>query len=140
MVSWTDVLVLSLQGIWQFGDFIGRYIPNLRFWFPFAVVKPKTVKYFTMLRILFLPLFLVMYKLPQEELGFLGTFWFQAVCLFVFVFFNGWICSLSSMYVPDSVRDNNEKGQAATMYLLCLLLGITLGGWISVAMIKVTKN
>lgn len=128
-----DVLVLSpsLQGIWQCGDFIGRYVPNLRFWIPYAAVKPKTVKYFTLGRLIFIPIFVLIYRLPDDKLGILGSFWFQAIAMFVFVFFSGWICSLSSMYVPDCVEDADEKGQAATMYLLCLLLGLSIGVWMS---------
>lgn len=117
-----------LVGLVQCGDFIGRYIPNLRRWIPQLTVRPHRLKYIVLARLVFIPLLVLPAK---QSIPLVHNFGFQAICIFLFALSSGWICSLASMYVPESVQDADEKSQAATMYLLMLLLGITIGVWMA---------
>jgi hypothetical protein len=115
-----------------FGDFIGRYLPNLKQWCPFLALKCNTVIYYGLMRLIFIPwmIFLKTNKMSKVQ-GILLSEPFRRTSLFLFSLSNGWLCSLSNMYVMVRLKTSEEKEFMSTVYTLCLLVGISLGSWLA---------
>lgn len=125
-----------LIGTFLTGDFLGRYLPNLRHWCPRLTVRRSFVKYLALLRLGFIPLLLY----PAKRWGYsendtTGTFeqsfGFQSLSIVFFALSSGWICTLSTMYLPATLEKCEEKNRAATVYLLLLLAAMSAGAWMS---------
>ena len=117
MADWLPILIGATFNVF---DFIGRSAPR---WI--IMFNAKWVTAPIIARLLFLPLFIFLYKPQIFGLdAFNDSIPLLAMALLALS--NGYLSSLCMMFGPSNV-DHNEKETAGTMMTFFLLLGICLG-------------
>eukprot|EP00922_Rhytidocystis_sp_ex-Travisia-forbesii_P016902 GHVS01025223.1.p1 GENE.GHVS01025223.1~~GHVS01025223.1.p1 ORF type:complete len:250 (+),score=50.83 GHVS01025223.1:102-752(+) len=138
-IKWGDTgsLMVVMVGMFQVGDFIGRYLPNAGRWLGRVVtLSPSAVFPLSLCRVVFIPLFMVCYKYGEGGAGggsnaVLGSTGFHIVLMLVMAVTNGWLCSLCLVYVPNKLETVDDKGAACSLAVLLMLVGIVAGVWLS---------
>ncbi|CAN8028595.1 unnamed protein product [Ixodes persulcatus] len=82
------------------------------------------------LRLVFLPIFLLCNYLPKERQlpVWIASDWAYMVAMAVFAWSSGYLSSLAMMYAPRVVRSPQHAPVAGMMAAFCLVLGIFVGG------------
>lgn len=82
------------------------------------------------LRLVFLPIFLLCNYLPKERQlpVWIASDWAYVVAMAVFAWSSGYLSSLAMMYAPRAVRLPQHAPVAGMMAAFCLVLGIFVGG------------
>lgn len=82
------------------------------------------------LRLVFLPLFLLCNYLPKERQlpVWIASDWGYVVAMAVFAWSSGYLSSLAMMYAPRAVKSPQHAPVAGMMAAFCLVLGIFVGG------------
>ncbi|CAN7937563.1 unnamed protein product [Ixodes hexagonus] len=82
------------------------------------------------LRLVFLPLFLLCNYLPTERQlpVWISNDWGYVVAMVVFAWSSGYLSSLAMIYAPRAVRSPQHAPVAGMMAAFCLVLGIFVGG------------
>eukprot|EP00922_Rhytidocystis_sp_ex-Travisia-forbesii_P014743 GHVS01022009.1.p1 GENE.GHVS01022009.1~~GHVS01022009.1.p1 ORF type:complete len:558 (+),score=83.31 GHVS01022009.1:196-1869(+) len=131
-LSWLSSDMDVIMGMFQIGDFIGRYVPNAGF-IPYIgkvfMMPQKFVIFFAVARVVFVPLFMLCYKLP--EVGVFVSMWYQVLLMLAFSVSNGWCCTLGLIYCPNQLKHGNDKAKASLASSVVLMLGIVAGLWMS---------
>lgn len=114
-----------LTGIFQIGDFFGRYLPNLTI----LRAKTKLLLVLVISRIIFIPLFMLCFKLTNN--CFFNALWFQVILMLTFALTNGWFITNSLCNLPNCVIRNKEKGSIGLYASIVILIGIVCGSWMT---------
>eukprot|EP01054_Gregarina_sp_Poly1_P007796 Gregarina_sp_Poly_1__7795@NODE_440_length_8372_cov_344_424925_g359_i0_p3_GENE_NODE_440_length_8372_cov_344_424925_g359_i0NODE_440_length_8372_cov_344_424925_g359_i0_p3_ORF_typecomplete_len446_score53_96Nucleoside_tran/PF01733_18/2_7e03Nucleoside_tran/PF01733_18/1_4e41MFS_2/PF13347_6/0_17MFS_2/PF13347_6/0_26MFS_2/PF13347_6/0_59UL41A/PF17591_2/0_12VirB8/PF04335_13/0_19TMIE/PF16038_5/0_41_NODE_440_length_8372_cov_344_424925_g359_i027724109 len=115
----------TVLGMFQVGDFIGRLMPNLTW----LILPPLWVYITAGARFIFLVFFILFWQKSASNPW--DSFAFQAIIMLLFAVTNGWMSSCSVIHAPLMTNHLAYRGKVATMALVGLLLGITLGSWLS---------
>eukprot|EP01056_Protomagalhaensia_sp_Gyna25_P005532 Protomagalhaensia_sp_Gyna_25__5531@NODE_747_length_2706_cov_389_136858_g585_i0_p1_GENE_NODE_747_length_2706_cov_389_136858_g585_i0NODE_747_length_2706_cov_389_136858_g585_i0_p1_ORF_typecomplete_len443_score38_04Nucleoside_tran/PF01733_18/2e03Nucleoside_tran/PF01733_18/9_2e44MFS_2/PF13347_6/22MFS_2/PF13347_6/0_096MFS_2/PF13347_6/1Vpu/PF00558_19/0_54Vpu/PF00558_19/4_4e03_NODE_747_length_2706_cov_389_136858_g585_i011382466 len=112
-------------GMFQVGDFVGRFMPNLTFF----ILSPLLVYIVTVIRFVFIVFFVLFWRKSQSSPW--DSFAFQAIIMLVFAITNGWMSSCAMIHAPSMSPHAAYRGKVAAVALVFLLLGINLGSWTS---------
>eukprot|EP01057_Protomagalhaensia_wolfi_P000480 Protomagalhaensia_wolfi_Nauph_80__479@NODE_1269_length_1620_cov_92_282100_g978_i0_p1_GENE_NODE_1269_length_1620_cov_92_282100_g978_i0NODE_1269_length_1620_cov_92_282100_g978_i0_p1_ORF_typecomplete_len442_score76_51Nucleoside_tran/PF01733_18/1_4e03Nucleoside_tran/PF01733_18/6_6e47MFS_2/PF13347_6/42MFS_2/PF13347_6/0_009MFS_2/PF13347_6/0_69DUF4500/PF14937_6/2_1DUF4500/PF14937_6/1_6e02Vpu/PF00558_19/9e03Vpu/PF00558_19/1_7e03Vpu/PF00558_19/0_98Vpu/PF00558_19/1_8e04UPF0242/PF06785_11/9UPF0242/PF06785_ len=112
-------------GMFQVGDFVGRFMPNLAFF----ILTPLWVYIVTVIRFVFIVFFVLFWK--QSHNSPWDSFAFQAIMMLLFAITNGWMSSCAMIHAPSMSPHAAYRGKVAAVALVFLLLGINLGSWTS---------
>jgi len=113
---WYPIILITE---FNFGDYFGRTLPK---WERCILFSYRTIWIPTLLRVVFLPLFILSVA-PNK---FFGSDIWMYVFMFLFSVSNGYCGTLCMMFGPDRV-DTRDKEKAGTVMVFCLTLGLTLG-------------
>lgn len=129
--SYYSFTLFRHQGVFQFGDFVGRYLPILGGYVPFFRPKLKGTFIFLMLRLIFIPTFIVTQRVPS--LIILGDFWFQILETLLLAMGMGFTTTLMMVRAPTFLDDDDKLGRskASSLGVFGILLGMALGQWAS---------
>eukprot|EP01053_Blabericola_migrator_P012374 Blabericola_migrator_1__12373@NODE_776_length_6565_cov_52_387504_g552_i0_p1_GENE_NODE_776_length_6565_cov_52_387504_g552_i0NODE_776_length_6565_cov_52_387504_g552_i0_p1_ORF_typecomplete_len442_score46_63Nucleoside_tran/PF01733_18/2_2e03Nucleoside_tran/PF01733_18/1_8e41DUF5527/PF17665_1/1e03DUF5527/PF17665_1/3_9e03DUF5527/PF17665_1/0_058Trp_oprn_chp/PF09534_10/5_2e03Trp_oprn_chp/PF09534_10/4_9e02Trp_oprn_chp/PF09534_10/0_05Trp_oprn_chp/PF09534_10/5_4e03VirB8/PF04335_13/0_16Ferlin_C/PF16165_5/8_3e len=115
----------TVLGMFQVGDFGGRFLPNMAFF----VVSRTTVYISVALRYIFIVFFVSFWKMADSTPW--NSFAFQIVIMLLFAITNGWASSNAMIHAPGMIEHESYRGKMASVALVGLLLGINLGSWTS---------
>eukprot|EP00922_Rhytidocystis_sp_ex-Travisia-forbesii_P043377 GHVS01064707.1.p1 GENE.GHVS01064707.1~~GHVS01064707.1.p1 ORF type:complete len:554 (-),score=89.14 GHVS01064707.1:811-2472(-) len=138
-IKWGDEgnMMVVMFGMFQTGDFIGRYLPNAsRLLGRLVTLHSRAVFPLSICRLIFIPLFMACFKLGTGGSGngtndVLGSSAFHIILMLFLSVTNGWLCSLCLMYVPTKLVKGEDKGAACSLAVLLMLVGIMAGLWLS---------
>eukprot|EP00921_Rhytidocystis_pertsovi_P015399 GHVQ01024481.1.p1 GENE.GHVQ01024481.1~~GHVQ01024481.1.p1 ORF type:complete len:488 (-),score=27.90 GHVQ01024481.1:1923-3386(-) len=120
------------MGMFQMGDFVGRYLPNagtIPYVRRIVMINPKLLWIPVLLRLLFIPIFVVSYKVHDTTV--LNDLWYQILLMLVFSLTDGWFATLSVIYNTDQFQNEKDKGRAGLMGSIIMLVGVVGGLWMS---------
>eukprot|EP00920_Eleutheroschizon_duboscqi_P025210 GHVT01062238.1.p1 GENE.GHVT01062238.1~~GHVT01062238.1.p1 ORF type:complete len:253 (-),score=44.40 GHVT01062238.1:1555-2313(-) len=115
-----------LMGMFQIFDFVGRYIPNIG---KIARVPRRFLPIPVVLRLVFVPLFMLCYKLEYTSV--FNDLWFQILLMIVFALSNGWVTTNVIIECPGCVDDDDEKSKVGLMLSICMITAVSSGLWAS---------
>eukprot|EP00921_Rhytidocystis_pertsovi_P014937 GHVQ01023953.1.p1 GENE.GHVQ01023953.1~~GHVQ01023953.1.p1 ORF type:complete len:474 (-),score=34.99 GHVQ01023953.1:3170-4591(-) len=120
-----------IMGMFQIGDFIGRYLPNgnIPYVGKLFMIKPKWLLLPVLIRLCFIPLFVLSFKLQSTAV--INDLWYQLLLMLVFGMTDGWFVVLGSIYNPEQVKHEKNKGRAGLLGSVVMMLGIVTGLWTS---------
>lgn len=116
--------------LWNLGDFIGRLICA---WERFVVSSPVKLVLFSLLRLLFVPLFF-MCNIKGRG-GFIGSDFVYLFLQFFFGLTNGQLCSSCFMNVGSFLDTEHEKKAAGGFTTVFLSLGLAAGSLCSYSLV-----
>lgn len=118
-----------LTGIFQTGDFVGRYIPNL---VPALFLFPaKVTEGLTLLRLLLLALFIVIKHTPGDNV--LQVYGVQCMLMACLALSHGWYASIFMTRIPQALDHPHDKARASSMAVMLLVAAIAIGLWLAKA-------
>ncbi|KAI7870168.1 nucleoside transporter-domain-containing protein [Spinellus fusiger] len=128
-----DLFVAFHFLLFNVGDWVGRTIPIIKC---FQIFDTKKLAFMSLLRTLFIPLFLVCNVIVPEERGI--SVWVNSdtlyfLILWIFAVTNGWIGSLTMMAAPQQsfIKSNAEKSLVGNLMSFFLVFGLAMGGTFS---------
>eukprot|EP00921_Rhytidocystis_pertsovi_P018591 GHVQ01029455.1.p1 GENE.GHVQ01029455.1~~GHVQ01029455.1.p1 ORF type:complete len:571 (+),score=79.03 GHVQ01029455.1:436-2148(+) len=133
-LEWGNEVVVVI-GMFQLGDFLGRFLPSAQCYLGSLVVWPKNVVFLVSIgRILFVPLYMCCDRFgytSEEPMSIFSALWFHIILTLCLAVSNGWLASLSMMYAPNCLEKDEDKGRASSIATLSLLIAIMSGLWFS---------
>eukprot|EP01057_Protomagalhaensia_wolfi_P001722 Protomagalhaensia_wolfi_Nauph_80__1721@NODE_206_length_3186_cov_32_849063_g155_i0_p1_GENE_NODE_206_length_3186_cov_32_849063_g155_i0NODE_206_length_3186_cov_32_849063_g155_i0_p1_ORF_typecomplete_len259_score8_60Nucleoside_tran/PF01733_18/3_6e26CLN3/PF02487_17/0_0068_NODE_206_length_3186_cov_32_849063_g155_i022993075 len=115
-----------LLGVFQLGDFVGRYIPLMET--PYTLPGPATLLKWSAWRILLLgPVWI-------ETQRTRGSFWYHCVLLLALSLTNGWLgtaAMIRGVRKFKSFRYQPYRDRFSSLMILCLLFAVCCGLWSS---------
>ncbi|CRK93626.1 CLUMA_CG007156, isoform A [Clunio marinus] len=133
--AWNDIYFLPVLNYLLFnaGDYIGRILSG---WIKRPKNKPKLVAFLTVLRVGFVPAFLLCNITQKHPLPVL--IYSDEVFILLMTFFaisNGYIANISLIYAPTVVEEH-EKEMTSSMMAAFMGIGLTFGSAISFVLIQ----
>lgn len=122
--SWpmTSSWMNALNGVFQIGDMLFRFIPELG---PRFLLSRKVTMVGTLARtIIFIPLFMIPARLP--EVAVLSNEWFLLLVMVVFVLSNGWFATCAQIHTMQSVTDHKETNVVANILTVGIVSQVTV--------------
>lgn len=112
--------------IWNLGDLTGRILCGYRF---FIITNPRLLIFYSLCRILFVPLFLTC-NINGNGAVMKSDFWYIFLQL-VFGVSNGQLCTSSFMIIRDYCDTDDEKEAAGGFSTVFLSVGLAVGSLFS---------
>ncbi|CAD6236026.1 GSCOCG00008056001-RA-CDS [Cotesia congregata] len=133
--AWNDVYFVPVVTYLTFscGDYVGRLLSGILLW---PKKKPWLVLTLSLLRALFIPVFMVCNAQPRHFLPvYIQSDIYYILITILFAISNGYLCNIAFILTP-TVVESQDKEVASTMMGAFLGLGITTGSALSIALIK----
>lgn len=115
-----------LTGVFQIGDFLGRYIPNVA---GVLLFGRKTVTSLNALRVVILVLFIVIKYIHSDSI--LHAYGVQVLLMACLSLSNGWYASIYMCRVSETVDKGADKARASSMAVSLLVFAIAAGLWLA---------
>lgn len=133
--AWNDVYFVPVVTylIFSMGDYAGRVLSGI---FQWPRGKPWLVIFMSLIRGVFIPVFLVCNAQPRHHLPiYIRNDIYYILITIAFAVTNGYLCNLTFILVP-TVVDNQEKEVASAMMGAFLGIGLASGAALSLYMVK----
>ncbi|CEG83551.1 hypothetical protein RMATCC62417_17453 [Rhizopus microsporus] len=130
-----DIFVAFHFLLFNIGDWVGRTLPVSE---RFQVFRAKTLINLSLLRTVFIPLFLVCNVVVSEERRLpvlISNDFAYFFLVWIFAVSNGWIGGLCMMAAPQqaTIKSGAEKSMVGSVMSFALVLGLAIGGLLSFA-------
>ncbi|CEP09764.1 hypothetical protein [Parasitella parasitica] len=128
-----DVFVAFHFLLFNVGDWVGRTMPVSSL---FQIFQVKYLVLLSILRTVFIPLFLVCNVVISEQRRLpvlISSDFIYFLLIWIFAVSNGWICSLAMMAAPqlESIKSAHEKSLVGSIMSFSLVVGLAIGGSLS---------
>ncbi|XP_014296757.1 equilibrative nucleoside transporter 1 [Microplitis demolitor] len=133
--AWNDIYFVPVVTYLTFscGDYIGRLLSGILLW---PKKKPWVVVILSLLRVLFIPAFMLCNAQPRHYLPvYVNSDICYILLTILFATGNGYLCNIAFILAP-TVVEPQDKEVASTMMGAFLGLGITTGSALSLVLIK----
>ncbi|KAG0801993.1 hypothetical protein G6F57_004406 [Rhizopus arrhizus] len=128
-----DIFVAFHFLLFNVGDWVGRVMPLSE---RFQVFRVKSLVSMSLLRTIFVPLFLVCNVVVSSERNLpvlVRNDFVYFLIVWIFAVSNGWIGSLCMMAAPQqkAIKSGKEKSMVGSVMSFSLVLGLAIGGLLS---------
>ncbi|EIE75407.1 hypothetical protein RO3G_00111 [Rhizopus delemar RA 99-880] len=128
-----DIFVAFHFLLFNVGDWVGRVMPLSE---RFQVFRVKSLVSMSLLRTIFIPLFLVCNVVVSSERSLpvlVRNDFVYFLIVWIFAVSNGWIGSLCMMAAPQqkAIKSGKEKSMVGSVMSFSLVLGLAIGGLLS---------
>ncbi|XP_059617518.1 equilibrative nucleoside transporter 3 [Phlebotomus argentipes] len=133
---WNDVFFTTVVNylIFNSGDYLGRIIAGL---FEWPQNRPRLVAFFTVIRVAFIPIFLMCNSQPRENLPVIVHSDIVFILLMsVFALTNGYIANIALLCAPKIVA-SHEKEVASSMMAAFLGIGLAFGSGLGLIFVEI---
>lgn len=132
---WNDVYFVTVVNylIFNSGDYLGRILAGL---LEYPANNPRLLAFGTLLRVVFIPLFMVCNAHPRSNLPILiNSDLIYIALMVVFAISNGYLTNMGLISAPRSVLPH-EKEMASSMMAAFVGIGLAFGSAFSVIFVK----
>ena len=134
--SWSDIYFIPVGCflIFNIGDFVGRILGSVLKWPTATHLGSLIVLAMSLARLAFIPLFLFCNASPDNRV-YTSVYFFSdtAYIIFMVIFSvtNGYIGTIVMMFGPKMLENPQDQGQAASLLVSFLVLGLAVGAALS---------
>lgn len=122
--------------VWNLGDLLGRILcgaANSKF----LIQNPKVLIWYSVGRLLFIPLFMTCNIHPKGPLALIPSDFWYVMLQFLFGLSNGQLCTSCFMVVGDHCDDDDEREAAGGFTTVFLSVGLAAGSLLSYLLVLV---
>jgi len=122
--------------VWNLGDLLGRILcgaTNSKF----LIQNPKVLIWYSVGRLLFIPLFMTSNIHPKGQLALIPSDFWYVMLQFLFGLSNGQLCTSCFMVVGDHCDDDDEREAAGGFTTVFLSVGLAAGSLLSYLLVLV---
>lgn len=134
--AWGDIYFIPVGCflVFNIGDYMGRILASVVQWPKATNFGSLFILGLSLVRLAFIPLFLFCNASPENRSVTQVHFYSDTAYLVLMVLFsisNGYIGSICMMFAPKMLSTGPEQGQAASLMVSCLVLGLAVGAALS---------
>lgn len=130
-----SIFIPTIYLVWNLGDLVGRVVCGAKN-SAFLVQSPKTLIWYSVGRLLFIPLFMTCNIHPGSAPIFASDTWY-ILLQFLFGFSNGQLCTSCFMVVGSHCDTDDEKEAAGGFTSVFLSVGLAVGSLLSYLLVFV---